>query len=278
MEDSSSTGMKTTRGEQECISAQDAAILIPSLRVAGVGGSSQAATAAANRLGSATNAIPFNAVRESSSTGLESTGGQRYTSAQDIPMPDPPLHVSGAEVLSGSSKAAAEPAAAAIRLDSATNAMPVNAVKKSSSTGLESTGGQKCMTAKDIPMPNPLIHVAGAEDSFGSTKAAVELPAAATATRLDNAIAAIPVNVVVANSDTAAEVKMKPRLQPDPPALVVVKPIVAGRASLSLQGSTDRQLTGMKPIVPLRKRGQSFRETKNMITTVDADGRRRLNQ
>ncbi|KAG6574585.1 CAMKK/CAMKK-META protein kinase [Phytophthora cinnamomi] len=34
----------------------------------------------------------------------------------------------------------------------------------------------------------------------------------------------------------------------------------------------------MKPIVPLRKRGQSFRETKKVVTTVDADGRRHLNQ
>jgi hypothetical protein len=45
-----------------------------------------------------------------------------------------------------------------------------------------------------------------------------------------------------------------------------------------MQGGGERQLTGMKPIVPLRKRGQSFRETKNIVRTVDADGRRHLNQ
>lgn len=43
-------------------------------------------------------------------------------------------------------------------------------------------------------------------------------------------------------------------------------------------GGSERQLSGLKPIVPLRKRGQSFRETKQITTSVDAEGRRHLNQ
>lgn len=42
--------------------------------------------------------------------------------------------------------------------------------------------------------------------------------------------------------------------------------------------SSERHLTGLKPIVPMRKRGQSFRETKSITTSVDSEGRRRLNQ
>lgn len=43
-------------------------------------------------------------------------------------------------------------------------------------------------------------------------------------------------------------------------------------------GGSERQLGGLKPIMPLRKRGQSFRETKMITTSVDAEGRRHLNQ
>lgn len=43
-------------------------------------------------------------------------------------------------------------------------------------------------------------------------------------------------------------------------------------------GGSERQLSGLKPIVPLKKRGQSFRETKNILASVDSAGRKHLNQ
>ncbi|KAF4040801.1 Protein kinase domain [Phytophthora infestans] len=86
-----------------------------------------------------------------------------------------------------------------------------------------------------------------------------------------------PLPTGTTSSDSLASTTMESGSPSD--VLVVVKSIITPtRASLSQQGSADKQLTGMKPIVPLRKRGQSFRETKKMIATVDADGRRHLNQ
>jgi hypothetical protein len=117
------------------------------------------------------------------------------------------------------------------------------------------------------------------EEFSGSSDGAGEAPAVAAAAQIDKVVDKVPTNSAAAKSDPAPEAEVVPGPPPDPPALVVVKPIIApSRASMSMQGGGERQLTGMKPIVPLRKRGQSFRETKNIVRTVDADGRRHLNQ
>ncbi|TMW56944.1 hypothetical protein Poli38472_002869 [Pythium oligandrum] len=56
-----------------------------------------------------------------------------------------------------------------------------------------------------------------------------------------------------------------------------VKPEV--RPPLKLVASESaRSMTGIKPIVPLRKRGKSFRETTKINLSVDAQGARHLNQ
>ncbi|GMF44214.1 unnamed protein product [Phytophthora fragariaefolia] len=112
-------------------------------------------------------------------------------------------------------------------------------------------------------------------ENFASSSecAAVEPPTPAP--EVENATGTISASSTEDNNVPVPDTLLKP----NPPALVVVKPIIApSRASLSQPSTADKQLTGMKPIVPLRQRGKSFRETKKIITTVDADGRRHLNQ
>ncbi|KAJ8525240.1 hypothetical protein ON010_g15875 [Phytophthora cinnamomi] len=147
-----------------------------------------------------------------------------------------------------------------------------------SSAEIESTGEHESTSAQDefdAPDPSRITEV---EDASGSSQGAVIEPPM-PAPVVENPTDTISVNATETSSAPAANTQTEPGPSPDPPALVVVKPVIApSRASMVQQSSTDRQLTGMKPIVPLRKRGQSFRETKKVVTTVDADGRRHLNQ
>lgn len=62
------------------------------------------------------------------------------------------------------------------------------------------------------------------------------------------------------------------------PPVAASGPRVANGTTTALVSTTGRQMSGMKPVVPLRKRGASFRETKSVVTMVDADGKRHLNQ
>ncbi|KAL3659538.1 hypothetical protein V7S43_015526 [Phytophthora oleae] len=147
---------------------------------------------------------------------------------------------------------------------------------------VESSVKEEATPVPDADVPDPTLRITEPEKVSGpSEAAAVEQPVAATPENVIDVHVAAP-SITTTGCDpnlTAAEAKVETGPPPDPPALVVVKPFIAPhRASLTQHGSVDRQLTGMKPIVPLRKRGQSFRETKNMVTMVDADGRRHLNQ
>ncbi|KAF1328036.1 Camkk/camkk-meta protein kinase, partial [Globisporangium splendens] len=65
---------------------------------------------------------------------------------------------------------------------------------------------------------------------------------------------------------------------PSMPPIVTDSVTAQIQPSTFVTGDSERQLSGLKPIVPLRKRGQSFRETKSIISFVDSDGRRHLNQ
>ncbi|KAG3134134.1 hypothetical protein PI126_g18833 [Phytophthora idaei] len=157
------------------------------------------------------------------------------------------------------------------------------------------TGEQESSPALNDEVPDSSLRIAGVNEFPGSSEGTVaETP---TTAKLENATDAVLPRTVAANSEPAAatQAKSRPPSDPptvttnseplaarkvesgppsDPPALVVVKPMITPTRAFSV----DKQLTGMKPIVPLRKRGQSFRETKKMITTVDSDGRRHLNQ
>ncbi|KAE9339819.1 hypothetical protein PF008_g11401 [Phytophthora fragariae] len=146
-----------------------------------------------------------------------------------------------------------------------------------SSAEVESTGEHESTSATDEAVLDTPLRITEVEDISGSSEdGAITSPTQAFAVK--TATDVIPAITMETSSVSAADTQTKPGQQSDPPALVVVKPIIAPNRASMIQQSTDKQLTGMKPIVPLRKRGQSFRETKKMVTTVDADGRRHLNQ
>lgn len=85
-------------------------------------------------------------------------------------------------------------------------------------------------------------------------------------TSLDNVTAQIGPTIMVDNATLVSENAAAPQIWTNT------------YTSTGGVGGSERQLTGLKPIVPLRKRGQSFRETRKIITSVDAEGRRHLNQ
>lgn len=70
----------------------------------------------------------------------------------------------------------------------------------------------------------------------------------------------------------------KPLFAPSIPPIVTVNVTSQIQPGTLVVGGSERHLTGLKPIVPLRKRGQSFRETTKMTASIDAEGRRHLNQ
>eukprot|EP00644_Phytophthora_capsici_P008250 jgi/Phyca11/547643/estExt2_Genewise1Plus.C_PHYCAscaffold_260039 len=180
--------------------------------------------------------------------------------ALDAQFPDPTLRIAKLEKVSGSSEGAVEPPVVT------TFQNVTDVVAPSAST----------TACENPPVSATLENVIDVHVVAPGTLATGRDPNPPVSANLENVIDVV---TWTAKPDPNSETKGEIKPPPDPPALVVVKPIIAShRASLTQHGSVDRQLTGMKPIVPLRKRGQSFRETKNMITMVDADGRRHLNQ
>lgn len=83
---------------------------------------------------------------------------------------------------------------------------------------------------------------------------------------------------VVANSATAQALPPATSVFPGPTLMLESATPSIRTGTMNVIGGSERQLSGLKPVVPLRKRGQSFRETKKITTSVDTEGRRHLNQ
>ncbi|ETI47432.1 CAMKK/CAMKK-META protein kinase [Phytophthora nicotianae CJ01A1] len=185
-------------------------------------------------------------------SGVEVDLTSEQESAPDLDaVPDSSLAIPECNVIPGSSEGATIETPTSSKLNNSTDTAAQSTVAAIS----EPTAAARVESRSSVALDSPLVKAKTESELLSSPP------------------------TLTANSEPLVVTKVENGSLSDPPALVVVKPIIApGRASLSQQGSADKQLTGMKPIVPLRKRGQSFRETKSMISTVDADGRRHLNQ
>ncbi|KAK1938018.1 Calcium/calmodulin-dependent protein kinase kinase 2 [Phytophthora citrophthora] len=224
---------------------------------------------------------------------MESSVKDEVTLSLDAEVPDPTLRITEPKNVSESSEDATVKRPVAATLENAIDVV----TPTTSATGcdlnppaastlenvIDAVAPSTLTTACDSNAPvapkleNVInVHVVASASTIGYD------PSPSVSATPENVVGVVTPSVSTAKHDsnfTVSEAKVETKPPPDPPALVVVKPFITPhRASLTQHGSMDRQLTGMKPIVPLRKRGQSFRETKNMVTMVDADGRRHLNQ
>lgn len=125
-------------------------------------------------------------------------------------------------------------------------------------------------TAETIPVKVDPVVVAVADTTTASSSRTISgrisMIASAVGNRIDSRRGSGGVPVVVPSVGGIATDLGQPTTSPDDDSNKVVR------------GGSMRRLSGLRPVVPLRKRGESFRQTRKVSTILDDSGRQHLNQ